>query len=206
MRQREELDPLPNMDKNWEKLRKQACAPLKAWCADLNKIPDSAPYKKQIFDYIDRMHESERDGHGLILYGSQGTGKTCIAGQILKAAMARGAVRGYFVDAVEIPGLAIERPDTAYNEPVWDQLRGGAQFLVVDDLGSESEKSSFWADRSIRSILKTRDHDALPTIITANLSLAELYERVPVLGTIGGDCYKAIEVSVPTWRADPQVV
>jgi len=206
VRPREVLDPLPNPDIVWGRARAHACIPVRAWDADLRLIPDTAPYKTRIFDYIAKMHELEKAGFGLILYGEQGTGKTTIAVQVMKEAMARGAVRGYFVEAAEIPKLAIRRPDTAYDESVWDQLRGSAQFLVIDDLGSESEESSFWDDRTIREILSSRYNNALPTLITANLSLATLYERVPRLGKIAGDCYATIEVSEPKWRAPAQVV
>jgi len=202
---RDTLEAEPYENVYWPGARKRANVPLTAWEAELRLIPDSAPYKERILRYVVNLHKHEAAGRGLILHGAHGTGKTCIAGQLLKEAMSRGACRCYFVDASDIPRIAIDRPTTDDGEPILPLLRGQAQLVVIDDLGSESEKASFWDDRSFRDILRARSNEKLVTWITANLELPELIVRVPALAKLMKGHYTAIEVSEPTWRPEVEI-
>jgi len=166
--------------------------------ATLGEIPDDATHKAPVLAFARSMHQTEKDGLGLVISGLVGTGKSTIACQLLMRAMLSSPAGCWYVDAAEIPGIAIERPMTDDGESVWGLLRGGAQFLVIDDLGNDN--GTKWNDTSFRRVLNARYGKKIPTYITTNLSRSELFERVARLGELFGDSYSWLDVVGPVWR------
>jgi DNA replication protein DnaC len=108
------------------------------------------------------------EGHGLLLTGSIGVGKTHLAVGILQSLVVEKGVRGLFCDYREL----LKEIQHSYNpqvatteleilRPVFD-----AEVLVLDELGAS--KPTDWVWDTVAHILNTRYNDKRTTIITTN--------------------------------------
>jgi DNA replication protein DnaC len=108
------------------------------------------------------------EGHGLLLTGSIGVGKTHLAVGILHSLIAEKGVRGLFCDYREL----LKEIQHSYNPQVLttelDILRPvfEAEVLVLDELGAS--KPTEWVWDTVAHILNTRYNDKRTTIITTN--------------------------------------
>ena len=108
------------------------------------------------------------DGHGLLLTGSIGIGKTHLAVGILQSLIVEKGVRGLFCDYREL----LKEIQHSYNPQVLttelDILRPvfDAEVLVLDELGAS--KPTEWVWDTVAHILNTRYNDKRTTIITTN--------------------------------------
>jgi DNA replication protein DnaC len=107
-------------------------------------------------------------GHGLLLTGSIGVGKTHLAVGILQSLITEKGVRGLFCDYREL----LKEIQHSYNPQVLttelDILRPvfDAEVLVIDELGAS--KPTEWVWDTVAHILNTRYNDKRTTIITTN--------------------------------------
>lgn len=170
--------------------------------ARFDNIPDSAKHKTALTDYVSRLHlpQSHRDScKSLLMHGPHGSGKTAAGSLVLVEVMARSPALVYFDLAVNIDHYAFHRDVTNdQGQPIWKLLTRDAQFLVLDDLGSA--KDSDWTARWIETVLTERYHRLLTTIITTNVELDVLYERVPRLQHLVKEAYQTIEFDTINWR------
>jgi DNA replication protein DnaC len=108
------------------------------------------------------------EGHGLLLTGSIGVGKTHLAVGILQSLITEKGVRGLFCDYREL----LKEIQHSYNPQVLttelDILRPvfDAEVLVLDELGAS--KPTEWVWDTVAHILNTRYNDKRTTIITTN--------------------------------------
>jgi DNA replication protein DnaC len=120
------------------------------------------------------------EGHGLLLTGSIGVGKTHLAVGILQSLVVEKGVRGLFCDYREL----LKEIQHSYNpqvltteleilRPVFD-----AEVLVLDELGAS--KPTDWVWDTVAHILNTRYNDKRTTIITTN------YPDQPPTGIVTG--------------------
>ena len=120
------------------------------------------------------------EGHGLLLTGSIGVGKTHLAVGILHALVVEKGVHGLFCDYREL----LKEIQHSYNpqvltteleilRPVFD-----AEVLVLDELGAS--KPTDWVWDTMAHILNTRYNDKRTTIITTN------YPDLPPAGIVSG--------------------
>jgi DNA replication protein DnaC len=113
----------------------------------------------------------------LVFTGTYGCGKTHLAAAIANYCRARGQV-AYFV---VVPDLldhlrATYSPDSrvAYDE-LFEAIRT-APLLILDDLGAHS--STPWAQEKLFQLMNYRYNARLPTVITTNLLIDDLDERL----------------------------
>ncbi len=196
---REALKAAPNYNKLDKTFLAKANIGQRYWKNNrLHELPSEAKWAVKAGDYVDQMHHLERDGIGLLLIGEYGRGKTTAACRVLMEAMARGPVVVYFVRADDLDWVARHREEeTPDGLRKWDLIERDAQFLVIDDLGSERQAD--WNARWIEHVLSVRYDWQLPTIITSNISLNDLYEQVPRLNHLA-DSYRIIETDGPNLR------
>lgn len=111
----------------------------------------------------------------LFLYGKTGTGKTHISLSIAKRAAERGfnVAYGSLINYLTL----IEREHFGKVEGGGDtmNLLIGAELLILDDLGSEF--STGFYESVTYNIINSRINLSLPTIISTNLSVAELQNK-----------------------------
>ena len=126
---------------------------------------------KEIRQCVESVKETRR---GLYLWGPVGSGKTYAAYAIRKK-FDELMINSTFYTAPEMFDLI--RDDYQHKDSFFlDRVLANRGVLIIDDLGAE--KSSEFVSEAVYKIVNKRYEEILPTIITSNLSLGELSERV----------------------------
>jgi DNA replication protein DnaC len=125
-----------------------------------------------------RAHEFAEHPEGwLVLLGSYGTGKTHLAAAIGNRRLELGEP-AFFVVAPDLldhlrstfsPGS-----ETAFDE-LFESVKS-APLLILDDLGTQT--TTAWANEKLFQILNHRSMLRLPTVITTNVPLDEMGDRL----------------------------
>lgn len=125
-------------------------------------------YKKIVSAYDDK---------GLFLWGDFGSGKTYVAICILR----RLLLAGNDVKFCSVPELLLEIKNTFGADSQWSEKDiidkySNYPYLLLDDMGAE--KCSPWSLQVLYLIIDRRDRFMRPTIITSNLSLDEIKNKL----------------------------
>lgn len=141
------------------------------------KIAETMPAtQKEAYErcraYAEDFDEYKKDGIGLILKGSVGTGKTALAVAILQKVI-RSYGSGYFIPMASLMDrlLSMSKGDKDEFDRFEKRVRN-TPLLVLDDLGAEYENN--WVRNKVDSIITERTNRQMPTIITTNLKANEL--------------------------------
>lgn len=118
-------------------------------------------------NYVEHFAEFRKQGKGLLLYGTVGTGKTYAACEVANALIDKG----YPVLVTNFARVVNILQGTFEKQQYIDSLNNFS-LLVVDDLAAESDTEN--AQKIIWSIVDARYRAGLPMIITTNLSGGEL--------------------------------
>lgn len=133
--------------------------------SDFSKLP------KHLQKCIENVRQTRK---GVFLWGPVGSGKTYAIYAITQKAQEMGlSVRVY--TAPEMFDLIRDDYDhkDSYN---LERILANRGLLIIDDLGAE--KASEWVSETMFKIVDKRYREVLPTIITSNLDLGELSERL----------------------------
>lgn len=122
-----------------------------------------------------------RDGTGLLLLGSIGTGKTHLAVGILKELIRRRAIGCLFYDYRELLkeiqnsyNPSVEATELEILRPVFD-----AEVLAIDELGGQT--TSEWVFDIVTLIINTRYNQQKAVILTTN------FEDLPAAAALASD-------------------
>jgi DNA replication protein DnaC len=121
-------------------------------------------------------HHAENLSGWLFLQGGPGSGKTHLAAAAANQAVSLGVPTLFLTvpDLLDTLRAAYDSQDTTF-ERRFEQVRT-AQLLVLDDFGTQN--ASGWAQEKIFQIMNYRYINKLPTIITSNLLLDDIEERI----------------------------
>ena len=129
---------------------------------------------KAKFRFIPEVHSP-----GMLIYGAPSVGKTHLAVAILKRDLPKYATSNGYNVAFRSTGMILVEIRDTFNKR--GEIRTEAElikryinydFLVLDDLGSE--RPTEWAMSILFDIINERIFKNKPTLITTNLSLAQL--------------------------------
>ena len=121
-----------------------------------------------MLNYVNNFTEFKKDGKGLLLYGTVGTGKTyyaaCIANRLIDS--------GYKVLMTNFARLTNEIQGMFEGKQKFIDSLNRYTLLIIDDLGAE-RKSEFMQEQ-VFNIIDARYRSGLPMIITTNLTADEI--------------------------------
>lgn len=127
----------------------------------------TAKAARRVWDYYLHWEENQKAGKGLYLGGGVGTGKTHLAVALMNELIREKRVPCLFVTIPEL----LDNLRGTYDDPNrdiddWMEAVKNADFLVLDDLGSE--KATAWVQERLFVIINHRYLESLPTVITSN--------------------------------------
>jgi DNA replication protein DnaC len=127
--------------------------------------------------YLEDWEENRDAGKGLYFCGGVGTGKTHLAVAVMNELIRRKRIPSLFVTVPEL----LDNLRETYNKPgrnldEWMDAVQNAEFLVLDDLGSE--RTTEWVRERIFVIVNHRYREALPTVFTSNTGPKDLAEQL----------------------------
>jgi DNA replication protein DnaC len=127
--------------------------------------------------YLEDWEENREAGKGLYFCGGVGTGKTHLAVAVMNELIRKKRTPSLFVTVPEL----LDNLRETYNKPgrnldEWMDVVQNAEFLVLDDLGSE--RTTEWVRERIFVIVNHRYREALPTVFTSNIGPKDLAEQL----------------------------
>lgn len=119
-------------------------------------------------NYVNNFTEFKKDGKGLLLFGTVGTGKTyfaaCIANRLID--------EGYKVLMTNFTRLTNQMQGMFEGKQKFIDSLNRYQLLIIDDLGAE--RQSEYMQEMVFNIIDARYRSGLPFIITTNLTAEEI--------------------------------
>ena len=138
---------------------------------------DAARARIKVDEYLENWEENREAGNGLYFCGGVGTGKTHLAVAVMNELIRKKRVPSLFVTVPEL----LDNLREAYNKPgrnldEWMDAVQNADFLILDDLGSE--RVTDWVRERIFVIVNHRYRESLPTIFTSNIGPKDLAQQL----------------------------
>ncbi len=126
--------------------------------------------------YNQARHHAEHLNGWLFLQGGAGCGKTHLAAAAANYAVDLGVPTLFLTvpDLLDALRASFDSEDTTF-EQRFEEIRN-AQLLVLDDFGTQN--ASGWAREKLFQIMNYRYINKLPTVVTTNLLLGEIDERI----------------------------
>lgn len=117
--------------------------------------------------YVENFDEMKKQGKGLLLYGSCGTGKTYAACEVANALIDKG----YPVLVTNFARI-INALQATFEKQEYIDSFNRFSLLVIDDL--RIERNTEFAKEQVFNIIDSRYRAGLPMIITTNLSIDKI--------------------------------
>lgn len=121
-----------------------------------------------MMNYVNNFTDFKKEGKGLLLYGTVGTGKTYFAACIANALIDNG----YSVLMTNFARLTNQIQGMFDGKQEFIDSLNRYSLLIIDDLGAE-RKSEFMQEQ-VFNIIDSRYRSGLPFIITTNLTAEEI--------------------------------
>lgn len=174
------------------------CIPKTYWYCKLAEIPDECPHKKLLEKYVSKIEFNVNEGHGLLLWGDYGQGKTGLTSIILKAGASVGII-GLWIRAANVIKYVMEKVRFDANETMLERAYN-VDLLVLDELVLYGDDRQ--SDTVIENLIRERINEKKTTIITTNLNPAGLREKYPALSNVLQESVFPIRVSGHNFRQD----
>lgn len=136
--------------------------------AHIDEYPIDEDYKNLFTRYMDNLEVMFEDKINLILYGSNGSGKTYLSSLVIKDAYIKrfSAFRTTLQRYID---LQFKKNEEGVVELI-NKIEN-AEFLVIDEVGKETFDKSQFNIIKLEELLRQRDTIGRPTIICTNLPL-----------------------------------
>jgi DNA replication protein DnaC len=179
-----------NERREWELMRRDARVAILRERSGLSKrmkgytlgnfrvvASEAARARMKVDEYLEAWEENREAGKGLYFCGGVGTGKTHLAVAVMNELIRKKRTPSLFVTVPEL----LDNLRETYNKPgrnldEWMDAVQNAEFLVLDDLGSE--RTTEWVRERIFVIVNHRYREALPTVFTSNIGPKDLAEQL----------------------------
>ena len=139
-------------------------------------LPEMKKIHSLALDFVDSFANSYVN---MLFYGNVGSGKTFITNCIAERLINKG-YSVIYLTALRLfellNGHVFRRNGTAYDEDAYNSLFE-CSLLIIDDLGTEVMNSATFTASELFQILNERDNARRSTIISSNLSLAQLKDN-----------------------------
>ena len=150
-------------------------------------------------DYADNFEKNSKDGMGLYIEGTNGTGKTHLAVAIGLQLMNQGIPVICRTSVDMLADIRKAYDDEKLSEAEILSVYKNVDLLIIDDLGKE--QCTRWTVSILYSILNDRYEKMRPTIITTNYNESELKAKL----TIEGDSSN-VDAIISRLRESTQVI
>ena len=164
---------------------------------------EDEPFVKQCKDYSDNFTDNYFNGMGLFLYGLQGRGKTTMESLIARDVTIKinsdtgKPFEVVFVMFEQLVQWNLQKNNDWVSRNKLEYVIESSDLLIIDNLGSETGfgSESKANVKLLDRILRTRDNNQTPFIISSNFTLDEIgkYYSETIKDFISDDC-KCIEV------------
>ena len=128
----------------------------------------NAKISDAMMNYVKNFTEFKKDGKGLLLYGTVGTGKTYLAACIANTLIDQG----YSVYMTDFARLTNKIQGMFEGKQEFIDSLNRYTLLIIDDLGIE-RKTEFMQEM-VYNVINSRYKSGLPFIITTNLTADEI--------------------------------
>lgn len=142
--------------------------------ATINQYDIDSKIKRTINNYLDELDQMYEDCINLVLYGSNGNGKSFCATLVVKEAYIQ-RYTSYITTFQSLLDLQFKKDKEEVRELLDDYYN--ADFLVIDEIGKEIKAKSEFNVIILEEILRLRDTKGLPTILCTNLEIEDLFEE-----------------------------
>jgi len=146
------------------------------WKTSLAAIPRTCKHLSVITDLMQRLIPSIEKGEGWLLFGDYSTGKSAIAAMLLKQA-ARYRCFGFWINALDIPGYAIEK--TLFEGELAYERAVSTSILVIDELVLRENGGPL--EQYMEMLVRRRLAAQRSTVITSNHAPSVIQARYPAL-------------------------
>ena len=163
----EERKALQRVELNQKRKHCFAETNMASWTFE-NDDRQNAKLSDAMMNYVKNFTDLKKQGKGLLLSGTVGTGKTYYAACIANALIDKG----YRVKMTNFASLTNIIQGKFEGKQEFINSLNGYQLLIIDDLGAE-RKSEFMQEM-VFNIIDSRYRAGLPFIITTNLTLDEI--------------------------------
>lgn len=141
------------------------------------------PFYKSVLNYINNFEEKYENGSGMFLTGPHGRGKStieCVIGKHVSRILNPETFKSkqnYTVAFSIYDDIVKLQFDKTKSEQLKTFLYK-SNLLILDNVGNEIGKNDRqFSQRLLEMILRKRDNDCLPTIISSNYSLNEIEQE-----------------------------